>query len=93
MEPFEVRKENQDDWLKQIAAGKTYITPTFEKDDYGTFLTAHVPIYDSKGVYSGFVGVDFDTQFYGRRSNSFNGNWLSGGPLSSSDRAPYTRAS
>jgi diguanylate cyclase (GGDEF)-like protein len=64
MERFEVRKENQDDWLSQIAAGKTYITPNFETDDYGTFLTAHAPIYDGKGVYSGFVGVDFDTQFY-----------------------------
>ncbi len=71
MEPFKVRKENQDDWLKQIAAGKTYITPTFEKDDYGTFLTAHVPIYDSKGVYSGFVGVDFDTQFYDAQEARF----------------------
>ena len=71
MERFEVRKENQDDWLQQIAAGKTYITPTFETDDYGTFLTAHAPIYDSKGVYSGFVGVDFDTQFYEAREARF----------------------
>jgi diguanylate cyclase (GGDEF)-like protein len=71
MERFEVRKENQDDWLQQIAAGKTYITPSFETDDYGTFLTAHAPIYDSKGVYSGFVGIDFDTQFYAAREARF----------------------
>lgn len=64
MERFELREEYEDDWLKQIAAGKTYVTPTFEEDEYGTFLTAHAPIYDSKGVYSGFVGVDFDMQFY-----------------------------
>ena len=64
MERFDLRKEYEDDWLQQIAAGKTYVTPTFEHDDYGDFLTAHVPIYDSKGQYSGFVGVDFDLQYY-----------------------------
>ena len=37
---------------------------TFEQDDYGNFLTADAPIYDSKGRYSGFVGVDFDLQYY-----------------------------
>jgi hypothetical protein len=64
MERFELREENQDDWLKQIASGKTYVTPNFEQDDYGYFLTAHAPIYDSEGRYSGFVGVDFDLQYY-----------------------------
>ena len=64
MERFDLRKEYEDDWLQQIAAGKTYVTPTFEHDDYGDFLTAHVPIYDSEGRYSGFVGVDFDLQYY-----------------------------
>jgi diguanylate cyclase (GGDEF)-like protein len=48
----------------QIAAGKTYVNRTFEHDDYGDFLTAHAPIYDSEGRYSGFVGVDFDVQYY-----------------------------
>jgi diguanylate cyclase (GGDEF)-like protein len=64
MERFDLRKKYEDDWLQQIAAGKTYVTPTYEKDDYGYFLTAHVPIYDSQGRYSGFVGVDFDLQYY-----------------------------
>jgi diguanylate cyclase (GGDEF)-like protein len=64
MEKFEIRKENEDDWLQQIAAGKTYVTPSFEQDKFGTFLTAHAPIYDSQGRYSGFVGVDFDLQYY-----------------------------
>jgi diguanylate cyclase (GGDEF)-like protein len=64
MERFDLRKEYEDDWLTQIAAGKTYVTPNFEQDDYGYFLTAHAPIYDSKGRYSGFVGVDFDLQYY-----------------------------
>jgi diguanylate cyclase (GGDEF)-like protein len=64
MQSFKLRQEYDDGWLDQIAAGKTYVTPTYEHDDYGYFLTAHVPIYDSQGGYSGFVGVDFDMQYY-----------------------------
>lgn len=71
MEKFEIRKENDDDWLEQIASGKTYVTPSFEQDDFGNFLTAHTPIYDSKGRYSGFVGVDFDLQYYLAREERF----------------------
>jgi len=64
MQPFELRKEYDDGWLDQIASGKTYVTPNYQHDDYGYFLTAHVPIYDSQGQFSGFVGVDFDMQYY-----------------------------
>jgi len=71
MERFDLSKEYEDDWLQQIAAGKTYVTPTFEHDDYGDFLTAHVPIYDSGGRSSGFVGVDFDLQYYLAREARF----------------------
>ena len=71
MERFDLSKEYEDGWLQQIAAGKTYVTPTFEHDDYGDFLTAHTPIYDSKGRYSGFVGVDFDLQYYFTREARF----------------------
>jgi len=64
MQQFKLRNEYEDGWLDQIAAGKTYVTPTYEHDDYGYFLTAHVPIYDSQNRYSGFVGVDFDMDYY-----------------------------
>ena len=65
MERFDLHEEyKNDDWLDQIAAGKTYVNPTFEQDDYGDFLSATSPIYDSEGRYSGFVGVDFDLQYY-----------------------------
>ena len=64
MERFDPRDEYKDDWLQQIAAGKTYVNRTFEQDDYGDFLSATAPIYDSEGRYSGFVGVDFDLQYY-----------------------------
>jgi diguanylate cyclase (GGDEF)-like protein len=64
MEPFKLRPEYESDWLKQLAAGKTWVTPTFQEDDYGYFLTAHAPIYDSHNRYSGFTGVDFDLHYY-----------------------------
>jgi diguanylate cyclase (GGDEF)-like protein len=60
-----------DDWLEQLAAGKTYVNHDFEEDDYGTFLTALAPIYDGEGRYSGFVGVDFDTEYYLMREARF----------------------
>jgi diguanylate cyclase (GGDEF)-like protein len=64
MERFDIHEEYKDDWLQQIAAGKTYVNQDFQEDDYGNFLSAHAPIYDSNGRYSGFVGVDFDLQYY-----------------------------
>jgi diguanylate cyclase (GGDEF)-like protein len=64
LEPFELRKEYESDWLEQLAAGKTWVNPDFQVDDYGTFLSAHAPIYDRQGRYNGFVGVDFDLQYY-----------------------------
>jgi Diguanylate cyclase, GGDEF domain len=71
MEPFEVREEYDDGWIKDVAAGETYVTPTFEQDEYGSFLTGHAPIYDSQGGYSGFVGVDFDVAYYLKREARF----------------------
>ena len=71
MEPFEIREEYDDGWIKDVAAGKTYVTPTFEQDEYGSFLTGHAPIYDSQGRYSGFVGVDFDVAYYLKREARF----------------------
>ncbi|HUV66781.1 MAG TPA: GGDEF domain-containing protein [Sedimentisphaerales bacterium] len=62
LEKFVSDKSN--DWLDQLRHGRTYITPNFEQDDYGTFLSGHTPIYDSEGRYSGFVGVDVDLKYY-----------------------------
>jgi diguanylate cyclase (GGDEF)-like protein len=64
MEQFTLRPEYESDWLQQIAAGHTWVTPTFQEDDYGIFLSAHAPIYDSQKRYSGFIGVDFDLHYY-----------------------------
>jgi diguanylate cyclase (GGDEF)-like protein len=77
MERFRLRKEYESDWLQQIASGKTWVTPTFQVDDYGDFLTAHTPIYDSRNRYSGFVGVDFDLAYYLAQEARFRtiGTW------------------
>jgi len=64
LEPFTLRKEYESDWLQQLAAGSIWVTPTFQKDDYGNFLTGHAPIFDSAGRYVGFVGVDFNLEYY-----------------------------
>jgi diguanylate cyclase (GGDEF)-like protein len=72
MEAFkQIDVEPDPDWLQQIAAGKTYVYPSFQLDKYGTFLSGHAPIYDSQGRYSGFVGVDFDLQYYLAQEASF----------------------
>lgn len=77
MEKFELRPEYASDWLQQIAAGKTWVTPTLQQDDYGDFLTAHKAIYDSQNRYVGFVGVDFDLQYYMAQEARFQtiGTW------------------
>jgi len=73
MEPFEpLGIEPDPDWLQRIAAGQTYVYPSFQRDVYGTFLSGHTPIYDSRGRYSGFVGVDFDIQYYLAMESSFS---------------------
>lgn len=68
---FQLRKEYDGDWLQRIGRGETWVTPTFQRDDYGNFLTGHAPIYDSRGLYSGFVGVDFDLQYYLAQERDF----------------------
>jgi hypothetical protein len=47
------------DWL-QLAC-MTFVTP---RRTITEPLTALAPLYDSEGRYSGFVGVDFDMQYY-----------------------------
>lgn len=72
MEPFRtIDKEPDPDWLQRIAAGETYVYPAFQHDEYGYFLSGHTPIFDSQGRYSGFVGVDFDIQYYLAREARF----------------------
>lgn len=74
LEHFVLKPEYASNWLQQIAAGNTWVTPDFQRDDYGYFLSGHTPIYDSQGRYSGFVGVDFDTDYYQAQEQRFQ--WI-----------------
>jgi diguanylate cyclase (GGDEF)-like protein len=74
MEPFKISDEYADDWLKQLRVGKTYVAPQYQQDRYGYFLSGHTPIYDSQGNYSGFVGVDFDLNYFVAREQHFR--WI-----------------
>lgn len=72
MEPFaSIDVEPDADWLQRIAAGETYVYPSFQRDVYGIFLSGHTPVYDSQRRYSGFVGVDFDLKYYLAQESSF----------------------
>ena len=64
METYQQREKYRDDWLAQLAAGQTYVTPGFQHDDYGTFLSGHAPLFDSLGEVVGFVGVDFSLDHF-----------------------------
>lgn len=64
MEPFEQRREYPDEWLSTVSAGRTYVNPGFQYDDYGYFLSGSAPVFDSAGGIAGFAGVDFDLNYY-----------------------------
>jgi diguanylate cyclase (GGDEF)-like protein len=71
MEPFVLRPEYDQNWLTELAAGRTVVNREFQYDDYGYFLTGHAPIRDSAGGFAGFVGVDFDLGYYLREDARF----------------------
>lgn len=64
LEPFVLREEYNGNWLNELAAGRTYVTENFQYDDYGYFLSGHAPVRDSSGKVAGFVGIDFDLDYY-----------------------------
>jgi diguanylate cyclase (GGDEF)-like protein len=63
-EVFRIRPEYASHWLDELAAGHTYVNEYFQHDDYGYFLSGHAPIRDASGAIAGFVGVDFDLDYY-----------------------------
>jgi diguanylate cyclase (GGDEF)-like protein len=80
LEPWEQRAEYRDNWLERLAAGQSYVTPGFQVDDYGTFLSGHAPIFDSTGQVAGFVGVDFALDYHLAEESRFRAiEFASGG--------------
>jgi diguanylate cyclase (GGDEF)-like protein len=72
MEHFNSTETDASQWLQRLARGETWVYPDFQHDEYGYFLTGHTPIYDSQGRYSGFVGVDFDLDYYLAQERRFH---------------------
>jgi diguanylate cyclase (GGDEF)-like protein len=64
LEPFHLRSEYASNWLEELEAGRTFVNTNFQHDDYGYFLTGHAPILDGAGRNAGFIGVDFDLNYY-----------------------------
>lgn len=81
MEPYEQRPEYRDDWLERLAADETYVTPGFQMDDYGTFLSGHAPVHDSAGGMAGFVGVDFGLDYFLAQETRFRRIELASGAV------------
>lgn len=71
MEHFRSEEADPQRWLAKVARGQTWVYPDFQRDDFGYFLTGHTPIFDSQGRYSGFVGVDFDLNYYMAQEQRF----------------------
>lgn len=71
MEHFRSDEVDPQRWLARVARGETWVYPDFQRDDFGDFLTGHTPILDRQGRYSGFVGVDFDLNYYLAREQRF----------------------
>lgn len=72
MEHFRSDETDPEQWLARVARGETWVYPNFQEDDFGTFLTGHTAIFDSQGRYSGFVGVDFDLNYYLAQERRFH---------------------
>jgi diguanylate cyclase (GGDEF)-like protein len=70
-EVFRIRPEYASHWLVDLAAGRSYVNEYFQHDDYGYFLSGHAPIRDSQGAVAGFVGVDFDLDYYRAEESRF----------------------
>lgn len=70
---WEASAEEYQEWslqLKNALTEGTHIDEEFSEDDFGNFLTASAPFFDSNGRYVGFVGVDIGTTFYDQFQNN-----------------------
>ncbi|MBN1377943.1 MAG: GGDEF domain-containing protein [Gammaproteobacteria bacterium] len=52
------------EWLKTVRSGRSFVDKEFFTDEFGTFVSASAPFYNSQGEYAGFVGLDFDVDYF-----------------------------
>ena len=66
-----VDMEPDPDWLQRIAAARHTSIPTFSTTTTATFCPGTRRSTTAQGRYSGFVGVDFDIDYYLAQEASF----------------------
>jgi hypothetical protein len=71
MQRFDVREEYNDDWLKQLAAGKTYVNPTFEEDDYAHSSRARCPSTTARAAIAALSASISTCSITSRRKRAF----------------------
>lgn len=64
----EYDNSGQDDaWIKQVIAGDPYVDEEVFSDQFGSFVSATVPLFDRNGVVVAMLGVDMDASDYEQR--------------------------
>jgi diguanylate cyclase (GGDEF)-like protein len=72
--PSHVMEEYDDsevssDWLEAVRAGNAIIDQEPFTDEFGTFISGSVPLYDSQENYAGILGIDIEVDTYYARRN------------------------
>jgi hypothetical protein len=50
--------------LALLRSGTTFVDKSPFTDEYGRFVTAHTPLFDTAGTFTGFVGLDDNIDHY-----------------------------
>ena len=50
--------------LALLRSGTTFVDKSPFTDEYGRFVTAHTPLFDTAGTFTGFVGLDYNIDHY-----------------------------
>lgn len=66
MEPYTLpyTPAENSELLSTLRAGKTFVDKTPFTDEYGQFVTAHAPLFNSAGGFTGFLGIDYNINAY-----------------------------
>lgn len=68
MEPYELPYSPTENaaLLTLLRSGRTFVDKSPFTDEYGMFVTAHAPLFDTAGTFSGFIGIDYNIDQYER---------------------------
>lgn len=69
---WEVDEAQYRKWSNDIQTKGAHVDEDFTSDEFGTFLTASAPFYNSAGRVAGFVGVDIGTTYFNAYQKRIN---------------------